>query len=148
MPSIAAKDEIEIGVEPDIAFRVVSDYENISSWLPIYKCEVLDGSVVREGAKVLHQYGTPPFVMSRFTRMINRIVPNERLEETYIDGDLKGHGIWEFQKSKNGTVVSFACNVTSQTWFPHITFSIFGKNAHSNVYKPLLKKLKAHCESL
>lgn len=148
MPSIKAKDEIEIGVDPEVVFRVVSNYEGIGSWLPIYSCKYLNGSILTEGLEVYHQYGRPPFVMSRFTRIIDKIVPDIRLEETYIDGDLRGTGIWSFHKSDCGTVASYECNVSSQAWLPHITFSLFGKNAHSNVYRPLLKKLKSHCEAL
>lgn len=148
MPSISAKDEIEIFVAPEVVFRVVSDYEGIGSWLPVYSCKYLNGTTVAEGLEVYHQYGKPPFVMSKFTRVIDKIVAGSRLEETYIDGDLRGTGIWSFQKSDSGTIASYECDVSSQTWFPHITFSLFGKNAHSNVYRPLLKKLKSHCEAL
>jgi len=148
MPSITASDDIEIEVSPDTAYNVVSDYENIHVWLPIYECRILNGNEVVEGAVISHRYGKPPFVMSQFDRVIDRMVPGQRLEETYIAGDLLGKGVWAFDESGEGTIVSYSCQVTSQTWFPHITFSLFGKNAHSNVYKPLLKKLKQHCESL
>lgn len=148
MPRIQALDEIEIHVPAEIVFNVVSDYENINSWLPIYSCKYLNGATLHEGLKVYHQYGKPPFVLSRFTRVIDKFIPNDTLEESYIDGDLRGSGKWLFKKTDNGTRVSYECDVTSQAWFGHITFTLFGKNAHSNVYKPLLQKLKAHCETL
>lgn len=148
MPSIKAKDAIEIHVDPQVVFDAVSNYKDISAWLPIYSCHYLNGEEVVEGLKVSHQYGKPPFVMSKFTRSIDTIIPGSRLEETYIDGDLRGAGIWSFDKSELGTIASYECEVTSQKMFAHITFTIFGKNAHSNVYKPLLKKLKAHCEAM
>lgn len=148
MPSISTRDEIVIHATSDLIFSIVSDYENISSWLPVYSCKYLNGTKVTEGLKVYHQYGRPPFVMSKFTRVINKVIPGYRLEETYIDGDLKGTGVWSFEKSDHGTITAYECNVTSQRLLPHIAFSLFGKNAHSIVYKPLLKKLKSHCEAL
>ncbi|CAA0099144.1 Uncharacterised protein [Halioglobus japonicus] len=133
MPSIRAKDEIAIHVDPDVVFGVVSDYINITTWLPVYTCRYLNGRDVVEGLKVCHQYGKPPFVMSRFTRIINKVVPGRRLEETYVDGDLRGTGIWSFEKTDHGTLASYECDVTSQTWLPHIMFMLFGAGAHTNV---------------
>ena len=148
MPSIRAKDEIEIGVSPEVVFDVVSNYQGITEWLPAYTCEYLNGTKVAEGLQVYHQYGSPPFVMSRFTRQIDKIVPGSRLEERYIDGDLSGKGIWRFEKSPSGTIASYECDVASQLWLGHIAFTVLGKHAHSSVYKSILKKLKAHCEAL
>ena len=148
MPRIIAKDEIEIEVSPDVVFGVVSDYEGISTWLPAYSCKYLNGDKARKGLKVYHQYGKLPLVRSRFTRVIDKVVPGRALEERYIDGDLEGEARWSFVKSENGTVAAYECDVTSKRLLPHITFIIFGKRPHSFVYKSLLKKLKAHCESL
>ena len=148
MPRIKAKDQIEIKASPEVVFNVVSDYQNISAWLPVYCCVYLNGSVFTEGLEVSHQYGKPPFIMSKFIRVIDKITTDNKLEETYIGGDLRGVGVWRFDKTESGTIASYECEVTSQKWLPHITFTLFGKNAHSNVYKPLLKKLKTYCESL
>lgn len=133
MLSIHARDEIEILVTPEEAFRTVSDYEGIGFWLSEYSCKYLNGNSLAEGLEVYHQYVKPLFAMSKFTRVIDKNVPGLRLEAPYIDGDLRGTGIWSLLESERGAVVAYECDVTSQAWFPHV--------------KSLLRKLKSHCEA-
>ena len=148
MPHISAIDEIEINAEPSVVFDVVSNYEKIHLWAPDYQCSIADGGSIREGAKVYHRLGKSPRARTKFTRSIDRIVTNQRLEESYIEGDLKGTGVWTFDKTQNGTRVSYGCEVRSQTLIMHVGFILLGAKAHSNIYQKMLKKLKSHCEAL
>lgn len=148
MPSIDCVDEIEIAAPAEQVFRTVLNYPEWQNWIPIYKCSLLNGDKIDAGSKIHHQYGYNPLILSNFIRSIESITPNKRIEEAYIDGDLLGKGIWQFTENNGATTASFHCMVTSNKVFPHISFFLMGKSAHRNVYKPLLKKLKAHCESL
>lgn len=148
MPSISCVDKVEIKAPVSLVFDVVSDYENWHSWIPIYKCEVMGGQKIQEGSHVIHRHGYRPLILSKFTRSINNIKPNNRIEESYISGDLKGSGIWHFEAQGSHTIAAYECNVNSNSWLSHISFFLLGENAHKNIYKPLLQLLKQHCESV
>lgn len=148
MPAIECTDEIVIDAAPAVIFDVIADYPNWSRWNPPYSCEFIGPGGMREGAKVQHQYGRKPFVLSRFVRTVDAIHPGERLEESYVEGDLIGNGVWEFKSEGESTKVSYYCNVRSNTAMTHMSFLLMGRQAHSGVFKTLLKRLKAHCESL
>lgn len=148
MPSIDVIDTIEIDAEPSLVFEVVADYAGISTWLPIYRCELLDAQVLEVGTTVRHRYGYPPFIISDFTRRVDSIDPGRGLQESYIDGNLRGTGTWRFEAKGNLTRASYHCKVNSHSLGTHISFMLFGNQAHSGVYKPLLSALKQHCENL
>lgn len=142
MPSITATDSIEISASPQTVFGVIADYSNIHTWHLGYKCDVLDTGSIKEGSKVAHRVGN----MVKFTRRIDSITPNERLEESYISGDLRGKGVWTFDATDTGTLATFECNVASKAWLPHIGFLLTGSKGHKDAYKKLLNDLKKHCE--
>lgn len=148
MPYIDCTDEVEINTPVSTVFNVVSNYPEWHTWIPIYRCFLIEGDAVKAGSKVNHQYGYKPLILSNFTRSIDKIIPNERLEESYIEGALSGKGIWEFSEAEGKTKASYRCMVHSKTLFTHLSFLLMGEKAHSNTYKPLLEKLKSHCESL
>lgn len=148
MTAIDVIDSIEINTSPETVFNVIADYGNMHKWFPVYNCKVLNANKIAEGVTVEHIYGKPPFVLSHFIRRIDRIVPGSRLEESYIDGDLRGTGVWTFEKKGNATIVAYDCKVDGSTWFTRLSFKLIGNSAHSNTYQKLLKALKQHCESL
>lgn len=148
MPTIDCLGEIEINAQLSVVFDVVSNYPGWNQWIPIYNCTLLDSKSIEVGAKVLHQYGYKPIIFSNFVRSIDAIVRNQSMEESYIEGDLIGKGVWRFEARNNKTIASYHCMVKSNTLFTHLSFLLMGKMAHRNIYKPLLKKLKSHCESL
>lgn len=147
MPSLSARDEIEINADPEKVFNVIADYQHMHTWFPTYNCEVLGGEPIKAGTKVSHKYGKPPIILSKFTRRIDRLVLGESIEESYIEGDLRGTGVWSFEKTKTGTLASFICNVTSQSLLTHIGILLTGNKSHKQVYKTLLTNLKTHCEA-
>ncbi len=147
MASIDVIDSIRIRAEPEQVFNTVADYPGIGRWLPVYRCRLIDAEQLAEGVLVEHRYGYPPFVLSRFTRRVERIVAGSRLEERYVDGDLRGSGVWSFERDGDHTVAAYHCQVTANTLFTRLSFLLLGKRAHSNVYQPLLAALKAHCEA-
>lgn len=147
MTAIDVKDSIEINAPPDAVFEVISNYGSKQKWFPNYRCVIQNADKIAEGVTVEHIYGKP-FVLSRFTRRIDKIVPGHRLEESYIDGDLRGTGVWTFEKKGNGTLASFHCKVDGNTWFTRVSFRLIGNKAHSDTYQKLLKALKYYCEKL
>ena len=148
MPSIDCLDHIEIQAPAALVYRVVSDYANWSQWNPSYNCYLLDAEVVTEGARVHHQFGKKPFILSDFIRRVDVMCEAEGLEETYLEGDLVGTGVWQFEEREGVTRAAYHCKVDSNTAMTHISFLLLGGKAHSNVYQALLKRLKAHCEAL
>lgn len=148
MPYIDCLDEIEINAPASAVFDVVSNYPEWEKWIPIYKCHLLNSDTIGVGTQVHHQYGYKPIILSDFIRRIDAIDENHSIEESYISGDLLGKGIWQFKEVSNKTLASYHCMVKSNKPFAHISFLLMGKMAHRNVYKPLLEKLKAHCERL
>ena len=148
MTAIDVTDSIEINAAPETVFNVISDYGNQHVWLPIYKCIVQSGGKIAEGTTVEHIYGKPPFILSHFVRRIDKIIPGSRLEESYIDGDLRGSGVWTFEKTANGTRAAYHCMVDGNTWFTRLSFKFMGNKAHSNTYQQLLAALKQYCEQL
>lgn len=148
MTAIDVKDCVEINCSPETVFNVVSDYSNQNKWFPIYRCVIRGGDKIYEGAIVEHIYGNPPFILGRFTRKVNKIVYGSRLEESYIDGDLRGIGIWTFEEVNGNTRASFLCQVNGNTLSTKLMFKVMGNNAHSHTYVKLLAALKNHCENL
>ena len=68
-----------------------------------------------------------------------------KLEESYDDGDLVGHGHWEFETTApEETRVSFHCRVRSNRLLMHIGFALGGERGHNAVYQAILAALKAH----
>ena len=145
--SIDVVDSITIRAPARRVFERVANYPAISAWFPSYDCTVEGGDAVEEGAIITHRYGRPPFVLSRFKRRIERIVPGECIEERYIDGDLRGTGVWRFVGNGGETLASYHCQVCARSWFARLGFFLLGSRAHSAVYEHYLAALKRHCES-
>ncbi len=147
MASIDVVDSICIRAPAAEVFKVVADYPAIAQWFPVYHCEIEGEGAIAPGSIVAHRYGRPPFVLSRFRRRVERIVPGECLEESYIDGDLRGKGVWRFAEQDGVTTASYHCQVSAQSWFARLGFRLQGSRAHSAVYEKLLVALKARCEA-
>ena len=147
MPLIDSLDSIEIHAPAQDVFRVVLDYPRFHEWFPAYHCRLLDGDEVQEGARIEHTIGMPPYlVFTRFVRTIRRIVPGERIEETYDEGDLTGTGAWSFQQKGETTIASFHCRAKSVALSLHISFFLTGSLGHKMVFRKLLQALKRRCE--
>jgi hypothetical protein len=74
------------------------------------------------------------------------MLPGERLEETYDEGDLIGTGTWTFDERKGITTAAYHCAVRGNTLSMRIAFKLTGSVGHSMVYRRLLAALKKHCE--
>lgn len=146
MPYIDCVDEIEINAPASLVYAVVSNYPQWHTWLPVYRCTLLNGDKVEEGTRVLHEYGYKPFILSRFVRVINKMVDGSELQESYIEGNLRGKGRWSFAERDGVTTASYHCQVHSHSLVTHVSFLLMGRAAHSNVFKTLLIKLKDCCE--
>ncbi len=147
MPAIDCLDSIEIHASADETYARIADYPGWRDWNPVYRCEWLDGDGLAEGVKVRHRYGYPPFIMSSFVRSIDHLVPGQRLEESYVEGDLIGTGVWTFDEEQGITTVAYHCQVRSNTMLAHLSLALAGERGHSAVYQKLLGKLKVLCES-
>ena len=147
MPAIDCIDAMDIRAPAEELYDRIVDYPAWREWNPIYRCEWIDGDGPAEGVKVKHSYGYPPFIMSSFIRRIDRIVPGERLEESYIEGDLIGTGVWTFEEDDGVTTVSYLCKVRSNSLMSHLSLALAGEKGHSSVYQTLLGKLKDLHES-
>ena len=90
--------------------------------------------------------GKPPVVLTRFIRTVQRMVPGERIEETYDEGDLVGNGTWTFDQSGNVTTAAFRCDVTAQALSMKLAFSTSGSLGHNVIYGRILAALKNKCE--
>ncbi|MBM7423182.1 SRPBCC family protein [Spongiibacter marinus] len=145
--NIDVVDSIHIRAPAQRVFATVANYPAIANWFPPYSCSVEGGGDIKEGALVQHCYGRPPFVLSRFTRRIERIVDGERIEERYIDGDLRGTGVWCFEQHGQETLASYHCRVEALSWFARLGFVLQGSRAHSEVYQQYLAALKQQCEA-
>jgi len=148
MSSIDTIDRIDIRAPKRRVYDVVCDYPAITSWFPIYHCRLLDGTEVREGSRVEHMVGKPPrAVVNRFIRTVHRMLPGERIEETYDEGDLIGSGTWTFDERNGITTAAYHCAVRGNTLSMRIAFKLTGSVGHNMVYRLLLAALKRHCES-
>lgn len=147
MSSIDTVDRIDIRAPKQRVYDIVSNYPAINSWFPIYQCRLLDGTEVREGSRVEHILGKPPYaVLNRIVRTVQRMVPGERLEETYDEGDLIGNGTWTFDEHNGITTAAYHCAVSGNTRSMRMTFKLTGSFGHNLVYGRLLAALKKHCE--
>jgi uncharacterized protein YndB with AHSA1/START domain len=147
MSSIDTVDRIDIRAPKQRVYDVVSNYPAITSWFPIYRCRLLDGTEVHEGSRVEHIVGKPPYaVVNRFIRTVHRMSPGERLEETYDEGDLIGDGTWTFDEHDGITTAAYHCAVRGNTRSMRMTFKLTGSFGHNLVYGRLLAALKKHCE--
>ena len=147
MSSIDTVDRIEIRAPRQRVYDVVCDYPAITSWFRIYHCRLLDDTEVHEGSRVEHIVGKPPHaVVNRFIRTVRRMLPGERLEETYDEGDLIGSGTWPFDEHNGSTTAAYHCAVRGNTLSKRIAFKLTGSVGHNMVYGRLLAALKKHCE--
>jgi ribosome-associated toxin RatA of RatAB toxin-antitoxin module len=148
MPSIDTVDSLVIHAPAQALFDLVLDYPRMHEWYPRYRVEVIGGGPVEEGARLSHELSPPGSpVKSRFTRTIQRIEPSKAIEESYDDGDLVGHGRWEFEVlGPDETKVAFHCQVRSNRLLMHIGFALGGERGHNMVYQELLSALKERAE--
>lgn len=148
MPSIDTVDSLVIEAPAHEIFEIVLDYPRMHEWYPRYRVEVIGGGKVEKGSRLRHELspaGAP--VKSRFTRTIQKIEPPRSIEESYDDGDLVGHGRWDFEALTEGsTRVSFYCQVRSNRLLMHIGFLLGGEKGHNRVYQELLAALKSRAE--
>jgi len=147
MPQMNAVDSITIQAPASKVFETVLDYANHHTWWKHYHCEVLGGGPVKEGTRVSHVIQIPVIQPKpNFIRTIRKIVPNERIEETYDDGDYVGTGVWTFEPQGALTAATFTCAVRSNNLLNHIGVALMGAGPHHSVYKTGLAGLKARCE--
>ena len=85
-------------------------------------------------------------VLSQFIRRIDRIEEGQRLEESYIEGDLLGTGVWTFIAEGEGCRVAFNCTVKGNTFGAKLGIWLTGAKLHNKFYQNLLTHLKAHLE--
>ncbi|MDP3940509.1 MAG: SRPBCC family protein [Deltaproteobacteria bacterium] len=147
MPKLDAVDSISIQAPADKVFEAVLDYANHHAWWKHYQCEVEGGGPVKEGTRVRHVINIPVIQPKpNFVRTIRKIVPNERIEETYDEGDYVGTGVWTFERQGALTVATFTCHARSNNLINHIGVGLMGAGPHHSVYKTGLAGLKARCE--
>ncbi len=150
MPSIDTSDSIEINADARKIFDVILNYPEMHTWFPTYRCTLIDaapGARVKEGSRLNHAVGKPPFVMSRFVRTVRKIVPGKRIEETYDEGQLKGTGVWTFEQQGKTTRVTYYCAVESVGLMMHVGFLLTGAKGHNMLYQQLLRALKKRVET-
>lgn len=148
MPQMNAVDSISIQAPADRVFETVLDYANHHRWWRHYRCEVEGGGPVKEGTRVRHVIEIPVIrPKPTFVRTIRKIVPKERIEETYDEGDYVGTGVWTFERQGALTVATFTCAVRSNNLRNHIGVALLGAAPHHRVYGTGLAGLKAHCEA-
>lgn len=146
MASIDCLDKITIAAPIEQVFETVLNYPRWHTWFPVYRCDLVKGEQIAIGSHIRHRFGYKSVAISEFLRSIDSITPNQQIHESYIGGDLLGTGIWEFTEQNGLTTASYHCMVTSNNPVLHISFLLIGKMSHRAIYKPLLKKLKMHCE--
>lgn len=148
MSRIQAEDSIHINASPTEVFSVVANYPQWHQWFGGYHCMWLDPNGLNEGSCVSHRYLVfDRWCLSKFDRRIDRIIKGKRLEESYIAGDLRGKGVWEFTGSDQHCLARYSCDVEAAHWFARWSFRLFGKQSHSFIYRRLLHELKNVCES-
>ena len=145
MPSIDSIDSVQIEAPREHVYDVIRDYPNMHTWFSKYRCKLTQGDTVEEGSRVQHQVNALG-ATTRFVRTVHKLVPGERIEETYDEGDIVGKGVWTFEEQDGWTTASFHCQVRSNSLLGHIGFAIGGELAHKLVYRGLLAALKIKCE--
>lgn len=147
--AIDVTDTIQINAPKALVFRELANYPGISQWFAGYSCEFLDGAkAIAPGVQVRHTLKNMGFTLSDFVRIIQKVQPNERIEETYDRGSMTGKGIWTFTEKDGVTTANYLCQVNATGWLFKIVFALVGNSAHSGTFKKLLAGLKAHCEAL
>lgn len=148
MPKLNAVDSISIQAPASKVFETVLDYPNHHQWWKRYTCEVIGGGPVKEGSRIQHRINIPVVQPKpNFIRTIRKIVPDQRIEETYDEGDYVGTGVWTFEQRGEFTVATFTCAARSNNFINHIALSLAGAGPHHSVYKTGLAGLKARCEA-
>ena len=147
--AIDVTDTIQIKAPKELVFRELANYPGISQWFPGYACEFLDGAqAIAPGVQVRHTLKNAGITLSDFVRIIQKVEPNTRIEETYDRGSMTGKGVWTFSEKDGVTTANYLCQVNATGWFFKIVFALAGNAAHSGTFKKLLAGLKAHCEAL
>ncbi|MGC6472483.1 MAG: SRPBCC family protein [Parvibaculales bacterium] len=143
MASISVIDDAYIHAAPPAVYAVITDYARMNSWFAQCACTVEGDSPVHEGTLVRHAVGEKR-VLTRFTRRIDKMLQNERIEESYIDGDLIGTGVWTFTPEGEGTRVAFDCRVKGNSLMSNFGLWLTGSRMHSKFYQDMFTDLNAH----
>jgi len=144
MASISVIDEAYIDATPADVYAVIADYNGMNSWFAQCKCTVLEGdSPISVGSLIRHEVGEKR-VLTRFTRRIDALQENTRIEESYIDGDLIGTGVWTFTPEGGGTRLAFDCRVAGNSLMSNFGLWLTGSKMHSKFYQDLFSDLNSH----
>ena len=97
--AIDVTDTIQINAPKELVYRELANYPGISKWFPGYTCEFLDGAqAIAPGVQVRHTLKNAGITLSDFVRIIQKVQPGERIEETYDRGSMTGRGTWTLPK--------------------------------------------------
>ena len=143
MASISVIDEAYIQAPPATVYAVITDYAYMNSWFAQCACTVESDAPIAEGTLVHHAVGEKR-VLTRFTRRIDKIQQNQRIEESYIDGDLIGTGVWTLTPEGYGTRLAFDCCVKGNSLMSNFGLWLTGSKMHSKFYQDLFSALNAH----
>ena len=146
MATMTAIDDMYIAATPARAFATIAAYNGMNDWFPEYQCQIIDADSISEGCLVRHRVGKKR-ALSQFIRRIDRIEDGQRLEESYIEGDLLGTGVWTFTAEGDGCRVAYDCTVTANTFGAKLGIWLTGAKLHNKFYQNLLTHLKAHLEN-
>lgn len=143
MASISVIDEAYIDAAPVAVYAVITDYANMNNWFVQCKCTLAAGDTIHEGSLVHHEVGEKR-VLTRFTRRIDKMEQNVRIEESYIEGDLIGTGVWTLTPEGDGTRLAFDCRVKGNSLMSNFGLLLTGSKMHSKFYQDLFAALNAH----
>ena len=143
MASISVIDDTYIEATPQAVFDIISDYGRMNEWFDQCRCTVLNNDTIKPGSLIRHEVGAKR-VLTRFTRRIDKIDKGKRIEESYIEGDLIGTGVWSFTPEGSGTRVAFDCRVKGNSLMSNFGLLLTGSKMHSVFYQDMFKSLKTH----
>jgi len=101
-------DEAIINASPDVVYKaVIDEYDGKTSWwMPHLSSKLREGD---SGGKVgalfdLTVHGKRPI---KFTAKVVKAKNNEMIRVNYVEGALKGEGLWRFESLEGKTKLSF-----------------------------------------
>jgi uncharacterized protein YndB with AHSA1/START domain len=109
-PEFRCRTEAVVPAAVDAVWAALVDLEAWARWWSVVRVEPVDpdaGTMLRPGLRLRIAGNRPGGRIFGWTIEVLEVVPNERIDLLYADGDLRGRTTWELAPAPGGTAVSY-----------------------------------------
>jgi len=130
-------DEAIINASPKVVYKSVIDEMDgkTSWWMPHRSLELREGDSYGQVGALLDSTVRSRFT-TQFTTKTVEVKANEMIRVEYVEGALRGEGLWKFPSQKGKTKISYRWQTKPAGWFLRIIGPFLPvRKSHSKVMK-------------